>query len=135
MTRRRESTSRRAYALLLALGCLALSGIAALILVRLALIEVDRERGAMLESTVVQIAESAKSWTLPHAGRFDRNDPIELPIGALLPPSMTGRAALRRLPDARGREVECHVTLTWGGRSLDRRMRWTIPEREAPSGP
>jgi hypothetical protein len=132
--RPRVRDGRRGYALILALVGLAIIIAYAIVLARYAVLEMAREKQALLESCAQQIAESARAWSLAHARELSTSAAVTLPIEELLPPGASGRADLRLAASADGRSlVECYVALERGHQRLTRRLYWPPPAEAAPA--
>ena len=127
MSTSRRPRARRAFVLFVVVmtAFVVLSGV--LIMARLALLEVVRERENALATCAEQMIASAREWTRIQPAALSPGAPCELPAESLLPSGCSGTIGLEVYRARSGiAVVRCEVTLERRGKRLRRVAEWPL---------
>jgi len=121
---RRAAPQRRGFVMVVLLVTIAIVLMFVLVIARLAILELARERQTALEEQAAQVWESARTWSRLHADQLAGGQPVQLPVAELLPPPVRGAVELRRVGTDEGGVVHCRVTLERSGKQLHQDVAW-----------
>ncbi len=127
---------RRAYILIVVIATMGLLLVAAVVLARIATVELRRERMALLEAAAEQVLHSARGWSGLHADRLETDVTVTLPVDELFSPGVSGTVDLSRdVGDRTASGVACVLTLHHGRYRLIRQVHWPVaaPASENPA--